>query len=173
MFGKPAQNGGTPTPPQRQPASDVAKIQGKGLIQLIVTDLRPLNFYLFVNDKLIQDMDVESLSVDIQAPTATNTGTIVRASLSRFSIDVNGAKVTQHTDLFPATFELVALGRRIAISCPNADSLDGLYVSLGLKEDGTDNEVTGLQGIRILISDSILDAKLTWNDGDSENLLPQ
>ena len=117
-------------------------------------------------------MDVESLSVDIQAPSSGSSATVVRASLSRFSTDVNGARVTQHVDLFPATFELVALGRRIAISCPNSDSLDGLYVSLGLKTDGTDNEVTGLQAIRILISDSILDARLTWNDGESEKPSP-
>ena len=53
MFGKPADNGATSNVPARPIASDVAKIQGKGLVQLIVTELRPMNFYLFVNDKII------------------------------------------------------------------------------------------------------------------------
>lgn len=172
MFGKPAENGAASSVPARPLASDVAKIQGKGLVQLIVTDLRPMNFYLFVNDKIIQSMDVESFGVDIQAPV-DGGNPVVRASLSRYSTDINGSRVMQHTEIFPATVEIVALGRRIAISCPVSDSLDGLYISLGLKEDGTDNEVTGLQAIRVLLTDSILDAKLTWNDGESENLLPQ
>ena len=55
----------------------------------------------------------------------------------------------------------------------NPNSVDGLWVSLGLKSDGTGSDLTGLQSVRFLLSQEMLDAKITWEDGVSENLLPQ
>ncbi len=175
LFGKPSQNGSTQPNPARPAAADVARIQGGGLVQVIVTDLRPMTFYLFLNDKIVPQMDVESLSISIEAPDAgTAGGAIVRATLSRYAVAVNGERNLQRTELFPSTIEIVAVGRRISLTSMNADSLDNLWISLGLKVDGTSGEVSGAKSVRFLLTEGILDAKLTWmDDGTTEDLLPQ
>ncbi len=100
-------------------------------------------------------------------------GGTVRATLARYAPNVTGEKSLQHAELFPCTLELVALGRRLMITCVNADSFEGLWVSLGLKPDGTGSELTGLKSLTVLINENILHASLTWVDGETEDLLPQ
>ncbi len=174
MFGKPAQGSNNGAEPRRRSASDVARIEGGGLVQIIVTSLSPMTYSLFLNDQAVPQIDIESLSLDIETPEQSGSGSaIVRATLSRYITSVTGQKTMQRTELFPSTLELVALGRRISITCSRADSLDGLYISLGLKPDGTSGEVEGAAALRILLTEGILDAKLTWVDGETEDLLPQ
>lgn len=170
MFGKPTQNNGA-TPP-RKAAADVARIEGGGLVQVIVTALLPLTFSLFLNDTEVPQIDVDSLSIDVEMPDG-ESGPTVRATLYRYVTDVTGSKTQQHRELFPCTIEVVALGRRLAITCMNPNSLEGLWVSLGLRADGTGSDLSGLQSVRFLLSQELLDAKITWEDGVSENLLPQ
>ena len=173
MFGKPPQNNGNTNPP-RAAASDVALIKGGGLVQLIVTSLTPMNYYLFLNDEAVAQIDVESLSVSIEALNPDDPGSsIVRATLSRYIDTVTGDKTLQRTELFPCTLEILALKRRISVTCARADSLDGLYIDLGLKPDGTAGELEGVKALRFLLTEGLLDAKLTWNDGEVEDLLPQ
>ena len=171
MFGKPSQQGptGRPTPP-RSAAADAARIQGGGLVQCVVTGVEPLNYYLFLNTRAVPQTDVESLSVFIETPEAGDQGT-VRATLAVYMNTVSGERTQQRIELFPSTLEIVALGRRLSITCMNADSFDGLWITLGLKPDGTGAEVTGVKALRILITEGILDAKLTWMDGEVEDLL--
>src|SRR2546421_10006123 len=139
---------------------------------MVVTDLEPLVFYLFLNCKLIQQDEVESFSLAIESPNEEQQSEgIVRATLSRYVTNVAGERAQRYQDLFPSTIEIVAEGRRISVTCPNSGSLDGLWISLGLKSDGSSAEVTGAQSLRIVISDGILDAKLTWTDGITEDLL--
>ncbi len=159
--------------PPRPAASEVAKIAGGGLVQVIVTSLSPLTFYLFLNDQAIPQTDVESLSISIETPTETLSPTIVRATLSRYMVNVTGDRVQQRTELFPCTIEVVALGRRLSITCVNPNSVDNLWVSIGLKADGTGSDLSGVQSVRFLLTDGLLDAKLTWTDGTAEDLLPQ
>jgi len=172
VFGKPAQNNNGATP-ARTSAAELAEIEGGGLVQVIVTNLRPLTFSLFLNDTEVPQIDVDSLSISIEVPTDGGSSPIVRATLFRYVTSVTGSKTQQHTELFPCTIEVVALGRRLSITCMNLNSLDGLWVSLGLKADGTTNDLTGLQSARFLLSQEILDAKITYEDGVSEDLLPQ
>ncbi|MFM9709681.1 hypothetical protein, partial [Streptomyces galilaeus] len=61
---------------------------------------------------------------------------------------VTGEKTLQRTELFPCTLEIVALGRRISVSCPNADSLEGVWINLGLNPEGAGSDVTGAQALR-------------------------
>jgi hypothetical protein len=68
--------------------------------------------------------------------------------------------------------EIVALERRITLTCLQVDSLDGLWIRLGLKPDGSSAEVSGAKSLQILLTDEILSAKLTWMDGQTEELLP-
>ncbi len=171
MFGKPADPGNGKSVPQRRAAADVARIEGGGLVHVIVTSVSPVTFYLFVNDKTISQLEVESLEVNIDVGDGEGD-TIVRASLSRFIKSVTGEQTTQYTNLFPATIEIVAGARRILITAENADSVDNLYVSLGLRPDGTTNDLKGLRSLNVMITNVLFQARLTWEDGQTEDILP-
>jgi len=169
MFGKQRED----SQPNRPAASDVARIQGGGLAQVIVTSVRPITYYLFLNDKEVPQADVESLFVSVEVPEDGNADrATVNATLSYKASTVTGEKALQQRELFPCTLEIVGLGRRICIVCPEDDSLEGLWITLGMKPDGSSSDVQGAQALQILLNNSILDAKLTWNDGESEELLP-
>ena len=172
MFGKPNQNQKAPEP-QRPKAADIARIQGGGLVQVVITNLVPLNFYLFLNDKEVSQMDVESLTLSIDAPSSDNPTGGIYATLAYRAPQVTGEKAMQRISLFPCTIEIVGVGRRISVTAMNANSLENLWVTLGLKADGTGSDLTGLRAVRVLITDGIVDAKLTWEDGETEDLLPQ
>ena len=172
MFGKPQQSNGT-TPSARPAAGDVAKIQGGGLVQIIVTNPTLPEFYVFLNEQYIPQMEIEGFSVNIEAPDGSGGGTpVVRATLSRLVATVTGGRSSQRQELFPSTLELIALGRRIAITCSNLNSLEGLWINLGLQPDGNSAELKGVKALSIVLEGGILDAKLTWTDGVTENLLP-
>jgi hypothetical protein len=173
MFGKPAGAGNGNVGPQRRASSDVARIEGGGLVHLIVTSLSPVTFFLFVNDRAIPQMEVDSLEVNIDVGTDGQGDTIVRAALSRFVKGVTGEQTTQYTNLFPSTVEAVAIGRRILITAENADSVDNLFVSLGLRPDGTGSDLQGLRSLHIMVTNVLIDASLTWEDGQTESILPQ
>src|SRR5690349_12282464 len=111
MFGKPPAAGNGTSAPARPAAADVARIQGGGLVQAIVTSLSPMTFFLFVNDREVSAMEVESLSVEIHVPDEGEGNPTVRAGLSRYIKSVTGEQTTNYTDLFPSTIEIVALGR--------------------------------------------------------------
>jgi hypothetical protein len=117
-------------------------------------------------------MEVDTLEVNIDVPADGQGDTIVRAALTRFVKAVTGEQTTQYTNLFPSTVEVVALGRRILVTAENADSVDNLFVSLGLRSDGTSNDLKGLQSLHIMITNVLVEASLTWEDGTTENLLP-
>jgi hypothetical protein len=174
VFGRPSSNNDHGTPP-RLPAAEVARIQGGGLVQLVITNVSPLTFFLFLNDQAVPQIDVESLSISIEAPDgpAAAGGAIARATLTRFVKTVSSARSEQSTELFPCTVEIIALERRLLVTCVQVDSLDGLWISLGLKPDGSSAEVSGAKSLQILLTDEILTAKLTWTDGETEDLLPQ
>lgn len=171
MFGKPPQNNGASPP--RPATSDLARIEGGGLVQVIVTELHPIAFSLFLNDTEVSQMDIDSLSISIEMPVEGSYGPTVRATLYRYVNSVTGEKTQQHTELFPSTIEVVALGRRLAITCENPNSLEGLWVSVGLRTDGAGVDLSGLQSFRFLLNHDLLDAKVTYEDGATEDLLPQ
>jgi hypothetical protein len=175
LFGKSKYgNGHADAPaPQRPAAADQAKIQGGGLVQVIVTDIRPIGFSLFLNQNAVSEMDVDSISIDVVAPEDTASGVTVRATLSEYVTNVAGERVLQHRELFPCTIEVIALDRRLAVTCTKHDSLEGLWVSVGLRANGESSDLTGLREFRFLLSHDMLDAKVTWVDGQSEDLLPQ
>jgi len=172
MFGKPSDTGNGKSAPQRRAAADVARIEGGGLAQVIITSFSPITFFFFLNDKTVPQMDVESLEVNIDVAADGEGDTIVRAGLSRYAKSVTGEQSTQYMNLFPCTLEVVASGRRISITAANADSVEDLYVSLGLRPDGTSTDLEGLKSVHIMVTNVLIDAKLTWMDGQTEDLLP-
>ena len=170
MFGK-------NKPPQadveaRLPAADAARIEGGGLVQVIVTSLGPVEFFLFLNDQLVPQVDVESLSLSVEAPGADVSGGIVRATLARYVTNVTGTRTIQRSELFPCTLEIVAAGRRVAVTCATPNSLEGVWINLGLRADGTSADVKGAQSVQVLVTDSLVDARITWVGGETEDLLP-
>ncbi len=175
MFGK-SNGSGNKTPPitpHRSNTADLAKIQGGGLVQLIVSDTYPIEFALFLNHKRMTDIDVDSVSIDIVAPVDVSDSVIVRATLGEYVTNVTGERVLQNRDLFPCTIEVVALDRRLCVTCTRNDSTEGLWVNVGLRPDGVSAELSGLREFRFLLTHELLDARVTWIDGESENLLPQ
>ena len=42
----------------------------------------------------------------------------------------------------------------------------------GLRPDGTCEDLQGLKSLHIMVTNVLIDAKLTWEDGVTENLLP-
>ena len=173
MFGKPQPQPMPPPAPSRQPAAEIARIQGGGLAQIIVTNPSIPEFHFFLNDQYVPQMEIEGFSVQIDAPDAATGATpTVRATLSRLVTNMAGQRTTQRLELFPSTLEIVALGRRISVTCMNLNSLDGLWISLGLQPDGTGKDVEGAQSLTILMESGLLSARLTWTDGTSEDLLP-
>ncbi len=171
MFGRPPDTGNGKAAPQRRAASDAARIEGGGLVHVVVTSLSPITFYLFLNDRILPQMEIDSFEINIDV--ASDGGdTIVRAALSRFVKSVTGEQTSQYTNLFPSTVELVALGRRILVTAQNADSTDNLFVSLGIRPDGTSNELQGLKSLHVMVTNVLVEANLTWEDGQTEDLLP-
>jgi len=159
--------------PRRLPAGDLAKIQGGGLVQLIVTETQPIGFSLFLNQTAVSEINIDSLSIDVVAPDDPSEAVTVRATLSEYVTNVTGERVVQNRELFPCTIEVIALDRRLAVTCTRHDSTDGLWVSVGLRANGESAELTGLREFRFLLSHDMLDARVTWVDGESEDLLPQ
>ena len=175
MFGKSNKvNGKAPIPaPQRPAGADLAKILGGGLVQVIVTESFPVEFSLFLNQTSVSQIDVDSISIDVVAPEDPNEGVTVRASLAQYVTNVMGERVLQTRELFPCTIEVIALDRRLAVTCSRPDSTEGLWVNVGLRPNGDSAELTGLREFRFLLNHDLLDARVTWVDGESENLLPQ
>jgi hypothetical protein len=161
VFGKPNPNQNA-TPPPRRKAADVARIQGGGLVQVIITSIQPLTFYLFLNDKAISQMDVESLTLSIDAPGADNPLGGIYSTLAYLAPTVTGEKTMQRISLFPSTIEIVGAGRRISVTAKHAESIEEMWVDLGLTPEGNGNTVSGLRSLRVLITEGIVDAKLTW-----------
>lgn len=172
MFGLGNDKGNGQNAPSRPAAAEVARIEAGGLAQVIVTAVSPMTFYLFVNDRSIPQVEVDNLEVNIQTPQSERDTPMVRAGLTRYVRSVTGETTTQYVNLFPCTLELIALGRRIAVTAERADSLDNLFVTLGLRADGTGSDLQGLRSLRLVVSNELLDAKLVWEDGAEEDLLP-
>lgn len=159
--------------PARPAAADVARIQGGGLVQLIVTNQEPFTFFMFLNGRPVPQGDVESFLVNIEVPAQEGGQPTVSATLTQFLRTVSGERSPTSVELFPCTVDLVAAGRRIQVTCVEAGSLEGAVINLGLLPNGMAREVNGVQSLRLLLTDSVVDATMTWTDGESEDLLAQ
>lgn len=151
-------------------ASDAARITGGGLVHLFVSETDPVTFHLFLNEEYVPQETVESLSVYVECPEMTPP--TVRATLARYVKNVTGQVELQRQELFPCTIEMVAKGRRISITCLHLDSVDGLWVCIGMKPEGDGNELSGLRNINLLVNSSLVHASLEWSEGGKEDLLP-
>ena len=170
MFGN--QNGQTPRT-ARQPGSEVALMLSP-LTHVFVSGGSSVDINVFLNGDPVQAGDVESMTISVVAPTAADPRGEITAVLSRYKTSASGTREQYGVSLFPGTVEIVARGRRLVVTCQTANSFEGLWLGLGLREDGTSSELTGVQSLRLAVSPGLLDAKLVWSeDGSTEDLLPE
>ncbi len=176
MFGKPQQPANPqPNFPQnaapsgRVPANEAAKIQGGGLVQIILTNTNVPEFHVFLNERYVPQVEIEGFSLQIEADALGGVPT-VRATLAQIVTNVAGQRTTQRLELFPGTLAIVALGRRVSVTCTRRDSLDGLWISLGLLPDGTGRDIEGAQSLSILMEGGLFSARLGWTDGAVEDI---
>jgi hypothetical protein len=170
MFGN--QNGQTPRS-ARQPGSEVALMQSP-LAHVFVSGGSSVDIAVFLNGVPVPEGEVESMSISVVAPSDTDPRGEITAVLSRYKVGATGSRDQYGVSLFPGTVEIVARGRRLVVTCQEANSFDGLWLGLGLREDGTSSELSGVQSLRLAVSPGLLDAKLVWSeDGTTEDLLPE
>lgn len=129
------------------------------------------DLHVFVDGAPVLTGAIESVSVDIVAPSDEVPDGRITAILSRYETAADGSKRQSALGLFPGTVEIIAKGRRISVSCPEAGSFDGLWLGLGLRADGTADELTGVKSLRVLFAPGVAaDAHLSWSDGGEESL---
>ena len=112
MFGR-SPDHRDPGGPGRTPAGDVARIQGGGLVQVIVSSVAPMTYAVFLNGHAIPQIDVESLSVTIEAPAELMRYIAPKGSvaLDGISLTVNEVEDTRFgVNLIPYTLAHTNLG---------------------------------------------------------------
>jgi hypothetical protein len=114
--------------------------------------------HVFHNGQAILTGSIESISVDIDTEKGTLTAILVRKE---------GGSLA----LFPGAVEIIAKGKRISLSALEADNFDGLYFGIGLREDGTSDQVTGVKSLRVVLTAGLASAKLVWNDDGAEEAI--
>ena len=171
MFGNNANNG-TSASANRPAASEAARIEGH-LTHVIVSGEGVDGLNIFLDAQLVLPSEVESLSLEIIAPSDTNPSGSITALLSRYVAGADGKKTQQGVSLFPGTVDIIARGRRITVTAQQEGSFEGLWLGLGMRADGTSSELTGVQSLRVVFALGVIDAKLIWvEDGAAEDLLP-
>lgn len=179
MFGQTTASNGSHPPSNRPAAANVALIDTLYTHVLVSPD-KTDGLQVFQNARPLSPGSLESLSITINAPDSDGRGGGITGLLSRYanggeSIPGISSSPTQESSaLFPGTVEIVARGRRIIVTCQDEDSFEGLWLGLGMRADGTAAELMGVQSLRIVVTPSLLDARLVWSeDGSEEDLLPE
>ena len=169
MFG--SSNGAQPSPAQFSTAADAALICGK-YVQVFVQGPSTVDLIVFVNGVAVSTGLLESISVDIETPSKVRpTGLATGILALKQSGAADAAQST--IPLFPGTVEIISHRRRITITGSQDGSLDGLWLGLGLRPDGTSNELSGVHSLKIIVSPGIAGAQIVWSDtGVSEEILP-
>jgi hypothetical protein len=152
----------------RPAAAEVAKIDTH-ITHVIVSSASADGLNVFLDGKAVLQGTIESLSVEIVAPTDTSPSGTIAAVLARFETTSDGQKRQVGTNLFPGTVEVIADGKRVTVSCAETGSFEGLYLGLGMRADGTSDGLTGVQSLRVAVAPGgLISAKLLWSDGLEE-----
>ncbi|MDE2126566.1 MAG: hypothetical protein KGJ62_08250 [Armatimonadetes bacterium] len=162
----------TPSDPAPQPsAAELARILGGGLVQIIVSNLQPLVFHLFLNHHLVEQTDVEEVSVLVELPEEDGQP-MLRATMTHAVTNVAGERQMQSAELFPCTLEVVAENRRFSITCSDVADINSAWIGIGLLPDGSAHDLSGVRSLRMVLAAGILDARVTWTNGQEEELFP-
>jgi hypothetical protein len=52
-----------------------------------------------------------------------------------------------------------------------ANNLEGLYFGIGLRPDGTSDQVQGVKSLRVVLTPGLASAKLTWSEDSAEETI--
>ena len=159
----------TPPPAARASASEVAQISGNMTHVFVPTDTGE-SLAVFHNGTALPVGSLESLSVNITAPSDTDSGTLTGV-LVHYETGADGTRKTASLPLFPGTVEVIAHGRRVAVTCLEAGSFDGLFVRLGTDDNGIGLQVDGASALRLTVSPLLTDARLIWAEDGREDIL--
>ena len=73
--------------------------------------------------------------------------------------------------LFPGSVEIIAKEKRLSLSAVEANNLEGLYFGIGVRKDGTSDQVQGVKSLRIVLTPGLASAKLIWSEDGAEELI--
>ena len=110
------------------------------------------------NGQAILTGSIESISVDIDSEKGTVTAILVRREGNNIS-------------LFPGSIEIIAKEKRLSLSAAEANNLEGLYFGIGLRPDGTSDQVQGVKSLRVVLTPGLASAKLTWSEDSTEETI--
>ena len=110
------------------------------------------------NGQSILTGSIESISVDVDSEKGNVTAILVRKEGGNIS-------------LFPGSVEIIAKEKRISLSALEANNLDGLYFGLGVREDGTSDQVQGVKSLRIVLTPGLASATLAWNEDGTDEVI--
>ena len=110
------------------------------------------------NGQSVLTGSIESIYVDIDSEKGMVTAILVR-------------REGNNINLFPGSVEIIAKGKRISLSAVEANNLDGLYFGLGVREDGTSDQVQGVKSLRIVLTPGLASAKLAWTDAAADEVI--
>jgi hypothetical protein len=169
MFGK---DKPSDSPTNRPAVSQVAQIQTH-LTQIIAEDASITGIHLFIDGKSYDPTTIESLSVDIVAPSETDPVGRMVGQLSVYETDTNGQKRQKGISLFPGVVDFLIQGRRLSIACPEASAFEGLWLGFGMYPDGTAESANGVISLSVTLIGGQFSSSLTWaEDGKTEEIFP-
>jgi hypothetical protein len=169
MFGK---DKPSDTPTSRPAVAQVAQIQAH-LTQIIAEEASITGIHLFIDGKSYDPTTIESLSVDIVAPSETDPVGRMVGQLSVYETDANGQKRQKGISLFPGVVDFLVQGRRLLVVCQEANAFDGLGVGVSLYPDAGFAPINGVASLSVTLIGGQFSSNLTWaEDGKSEEIFP-
>ena len=154
----------------RPQAAEVAAITGHLTHVFIAEGGGPDAVETFYDGLKIPTGALESLSVQIVAPDERNPGTIT-GILSRYDAGAQSGTAVKTLRLFPGTVEFIAKNRRISVTCAVENSFDDLFLRFGTDDNGVGLQADGVLSLNIVVSGSLLDARLVWAEDNREDVL--
>jgi hypothetical protein len=145
--------------------ADLVQVHGRGLVQVIVSSHSPLVWYVFLNGKCLTPVELEDLMVELDGPAG-----VFRAALTYKGTNLEGKPGKQFVELFPCTLMLTNGHTRFSITCQDPTNPDLIWIRAGLREDGAEYELSGVQKLKFLITEGIMEGVLTWSDNREEKL---
>lgn len=154
-----------------RPASlrELSRIKGRGLTQVIIPQLDPFSWFVFLNGEYKDPACLEDLMIQLDVPDNGDfSGSIVQGQLSLKERNAAGALVSTNRDLFPGVVDIVLggggqkPGHRFLVSCANPRNIETAWIQTGLDDDGGTFNLEGINEFQILISPGIIDVKVVW-----------
>lgn len=151
--------------------AELSQVHGRGLVQVIVSRVSPFTWHCFINGEYVPDVDLEDLLLHVELP---EDGDVSRATVQAYLTckrdGLTGTRESQTLDLFPATIDLLLDKHRLVVTCAEKGSIESVSVMAGLQEDGSCHILEGIRALKVVISYGIMDARITWMDGQTESL---